>query len=98
MAVITYPRALSIRASSALWTRISFVALITVTFFLYVWGLDRNGWANAYYAAAVQAGAKSWKAVFFAPLDPSDFIPVGKPPPLLWVVAISRPPLGVNQR
>jgi len=97
MAVITYPRALSMRASSALWTRISFVALITVTFFLYVWGLDRNGWANAYYAAAVQAGTKSWKAFFFGSLDASNFITVDKSPAFLWVMEISARLFGFNQ-
>ena len=97
MAVITYPRALSIRASSALWTRISFVALIAVTFFLYVWGLDRNGWANAYYAAAVQAGTKSWKAFFFGSLDASNFITVDKSPAFLWVMEISARLFGFNQ-
>src|SRR5437762_2082667 len=97
MAVISYPRALSIRASSALWTRISFVALIAVTFFLYVWGLDRNGWANAYYAAAVQAGTKSWKAFFFGSLDASNFITVDKSPAFLWVMEISARIFGFNQ-
>jgi len=96
MAAITYPRALSIRASSALWTRISFVALMAVTFFLYVWGLDRNGWANAYYAAAVQAGTKSWKAFFFGSLDASNFITVDKSPAFLWVMEISARLFGFN--
>ena len=97
MAVITYPRALSIRASSALWTRISFVALITVTFFLYVWGLDRNGWANAYYATAVQARTKSWKAFFFGSLNASNFITVDKSPAFLWMIKISAHLFGFNQ-
>ena len=97
MAAITYPRALSIRASSALWTRISFVALMAATFFLYVWGLDRNGWANAYYAAAVQAGTKSWKAFFFGSLDASNFITVDKSPAFLWVMEISARLFGFNQ-
>ena len=97
MAAITYPRELSIRASSAFWARLSFAALLALTFVLYVWGLDRNGWANAYYAAAVQAGTKSWKAFFFGSLDASNFITVDKSPAFLWVMEISARIFGFNQ-
>jgi len=97
MAAITFPRAVSVRASSAVWTRLSFAALMAVTFVLYVWGLDRNGWANAYYAAAVQAGTKSWKAFFFGSLDVSNFITVDKSPAFLWVMEISARLFGFNQ-
>src|SRR5437016_7733294 len=97
MAAIPFPRAVSARASSAVWTRLSFAALMAVTFVLYVWGLDRNGWANAYYAAAVQAGTKSWKAFFFGSLDASNFITVDKSPAFLWVMEISARLFGFNQ-
>src|SRR2546429_114133 len=70
---------------------------MAVTFVLYVWGLDRNGWANAYYAAAVQAGTKSWKAFFFGSLDVSNFITVDKSPAFLWVREISARLFGFNQ-
>src|SRR5437016_11787977 len=96
MAAITFPRAVSVRASGAVWTRLSFTALMAVTFVLYVWGLDRNGWANAYYAAAVQAGTQSWKAFFFGSLDASNFITVDKSPAFLWVMEISSRMFGVN--
>ncbi len=97
MAAITFPRAVSVRASGAVWTRLSFTALMAVTFVLYVWGLDRNGWANAYYAAAVQAGTQSWKAFFFGSLDASNFITVDKSPAFLWVMEISARLFGFNQ-
>src|SRR5438445_2180530 len=97
MAAIPYPRAVSARASSAVWTRLSFAALMAVTFVLYVWGLDRNGWANAYYAAALQSGTKSWKAFFFGSLDASNFITVAKSPAFLWVMEISARLFGFNQ-
>src|SRR5947208_5784081 len=98
MAAITFPRPVSVRVSSAVWTRLSFAALMAVTFVLYVWGLDRNGWANAYYAAAVQAGTKSWKAFFFGSLDASNFITVDKSPAFLWVMELSARLFGFNQR
>src|SRR6266550_295713 len=97
MAAITFPRAVSVRASGAVWTRLSFTALMAVTFVLYVCGLDRNGWANAYYAAAVQAGTQSWKAFFFGSLDASNFITVDKSPAFLWVMEISARLFGFNQ-
>jgi 4-amino-4-deoxy-L-arabinose transferase-like glycosyltransferase len=56
---------------------------------LYTWGLSRNGMANSYYAAAVRAGSKSWKAFFFGSLDPGSFITVDKPPAALWVMDLS---------
>jgi 4-amino-4-deoxy-L-arabinose transferase-like glycosyltransferase len=84
------------RAWYPAWTRPSFVALLLVTFVLYVWGLDRNGWANAYYAAAVQAGTQSWKAFFFGSLDASNFITVDKSPAFLWVMEISARLFGFN--
>src|SRR5437773_5084882 len=96
MAAITYPRAMPFRASAVLATRLSFAALLAATFVLYMWGLDRNGWANAYYAAAVQAGTKSWTAFFFGSLDASNFITVDKSPAFLWVMEVSARIFGFN--
>jgi 4-amino-4-deoxy-L-arabinose transferase-like glycosyltransferase len=96
-AVTTYPRAVSAGTSATFWGRISFAALVAATFVLYVWGLERNGWANAYYAAAVQAGTRSWKAFFFGSLDASNFITVDKSPAFLWVMEISARLFGFNQ-
>jgi 4-amino-4-deoxy-L-arabinose transferase-like glycosyltransferase len=56
---------------------------------LYLWDLTRNGWANDFYAAAVQAGTKSWKAFFFGSFDSSNFITVDKTPASLWVMELS---------
>ena len=84
------------RASHPAWARPSFIALLLVTLFLYLVGLDRNGWANAYYAAAVQAGTQSWKAFFFGSLDASNFITVDKSPAFLWVMEISARIFGFN--
>jgi 4-amino-4-deoxy-L-arabinose transferase-like glycosyltransferase len=77
-------------------SRISFIALLLATLVLYLWGLDRNGWANAYYAGAVEAATKSWKAFFFGSLDSSNFITVDKTPAFLWVMDISARIFGVN--
>jgi 4-amino-4-deoxy-L-arabinose transferase-like glycosyltransferase len=84
------------RVGEAAWTRPAFMGLLLATLVLYVSGLDRNGWANAYYSAAVEAGTKSWKAFFFGSLDPSNFITVDKSPAFLWVMEISARVFGVN--
>lgn len=71
------------------WERLVLVALLAATALLYCWGLDRNGWANAYYSAAVMSGASDWTAFFFGSSDPANAITVDKPPMSLWVMALS---------
>ena len=56
---------------------------------LYLAGLSRSGYANEFYAAAVQAGTKSWKAFLFGSLDASNFITVDKTRASLWVMELS---------
>jgi len=60
-----------------------------VTAGAYTWNLSDSGYANSFYAAAVQAGTESWKAFFFGALDSSSFISVDKPPASLWLMALS---------
>ena len=64
-------------------------ALLAFTAVLYLWGLSRLGYANDFYAAAVQAGTKSWKAFFFGSFDQSSFITVDKTPGSLLVMELS---------
>src|SRR5215831_8135781 len=97
MAAITYPRAVPVSVPRVVWTRLTFGVLLMATFVLYVWGLDREGWANSYYAAAVRAGTRSWTAFFFGSLDASNFITVDKSPAFLWVMEISARLFGFNQ-
>jgi 4-amino-4-deoxy-L-arabinose transferase-like glycosyltransferase len=78
------------------WVRPALLTLLVGTGVLYIWGLGRSGWGNSFYAAAVQAGTKSWKAFFFGSSDASNFITVDKPPAALWVMEISARIFGVN--
>jgi 4-amino-4-deoxy-L-arabinose transferase-like glycosyltransferase len=78
------------------WARPALIALLALTAVLYLAGLSRNGWANDFYAAAVQAGSKSWKAFFFGSFDASNFITVDKTPASLWVMEISARIFGLN--
>ncbi|MEU0543631.1 glycosyltransferase family 39 protein [Nocardia sp. NPDC005978] len=71
------------------WERPALAALLAGTAVLYLWGLGGAGWTNQYYAAAVQSGTLSWKALLFASLDPQNAITVDKPPAALWVMGLS---------
>src|SRR6202012_2090148 len=66
------------------------------TALLYLVNLSVSGLGNEYYAAAVQAGTKSWKAFFFGSFDSSNFITVDKPPAFLWPMEISGRIFGFN--
>jgi 4-amino-4-deoxy-L-arabinose transferase-like glycosyltransferase len=74
---------------AANWQRLALPTLLLVTAVAYLWDLSASGYANSFYAAAVQAGTKSWKAFFFGSIDSSSFITVDKPPASLWVMALS---------
>jgi 4-amino-4-deoxy-L-arabinose transferase-like glycosyltransferase len=70
--------------------------LLTATGVLYIWGLGASGWANAYYSAAAQAGAASWKALLFGATDAAGGITVDKTPASVWVMGLSARIFGVN--
>ncbi len=78
------------------WARPALGALLLGTALLYLIGLDRNGWGNEFYAAAVQAGTRSWKAFLFGSLDSGNFITVDKPAGFLWVMELSARVFGLN--
>ena len=82
--------------ASARRHRFLLLSLLTGTAVLYLTGLSRNGWANDFYAAAVQAGSTSWKAFFFGSFDASNFITVDKTPASLWVMELSARLFGLN--
>ncbi|MGO9976937.1 MAG: ArnT family glycosyltransferase [Solirubrobacteraceae bacterium] len=71
------------------WAQFGLAVLLLGTAVAYLWNLSESGYANSFYAAAVQAGTKSWKAFFFGSLDSSSFITVDKPPASLWVMELS---------
>ncbi|MVU81713.1 glycosyl transferase [Nocardia sp. ET3-3] len=71
------------------WERPLTLSLLIATAVVYLWGLGGAGWGNGYYAAAVQSGTQSWKALLFASLDPQNSITVDKPPAAMWVMGLS---------
>src|SRR5580692_11450422 len=90
------PRLLRGPETDPRWARPALAGLLALTALLYLWDLTRNGWANDFYAAAVQAGTKSWKAFFFGSFDASNFITVDKTPGSLWAMEISARIFGLN--
>jgi 4-amino-4-deoxy-L-arabinose transferase-like glycosyltransferase len=82
--------------TAARWERPAFLGLLLATGVLYVVNLSVNGWANAFYSAAVQAGSQSWEAFFYGSSDAANAITVDKPPAFLWVIGISVRLFGLN--
>lgn len=78
------------------WRRWGIWALLCATAVLYLWGLDRSGWANSFYSAAVQAGATDWTAWFYGSSDAANSITVDKPPLSLMVMGLSARIFGLN--
>ncbi|TDD60039.1 glycosyl transferase [Actinomadura darangshiensis] len=83
-------------AGDPAWARPALLVLLAATGVLYIWGLGASGWANAFYSAAVQAGATSWKAFFFGSSDAAGAITVDKTPAALWPMALAARVFGVN--
>jgi 4-amino-4-deoxy-L-arabinose transferase-like glycosyltransferase len=78
------------------WVRPGLLLLLAATALLYLVGLSASGYANDFYAAAVQAATKSWKAFFFGSSDAANFITVDKPPLPLWPSDLAARIFGVN--
>ncbi|HWI74621.1 MAG TPA: glycosyltransferase family 39 protein, partial [Baekduia sp.] len=65
------------------------LVLLAVAAVLDLWALDRNGFANTYYSAAVRSMAGSWHNFLYNSFDPSGLQTLDKPPAALWVQALS---------
>jgi 4-amino-4-deoxy-L-arabinose transferase-like glycosyltransferase len=71
------------------WVRPAVALLLAATAVLYLWNLSESGYANSFYAMAVQAGTQNWEAWFFGSLDPGNIVTVDKPPASLWLMGLS---------
>lgn len=63
---------------------------------LYLWDLGASGWANSFYAAAVQAGSSDATAMLFGSSDAANAITVDKTPAALWVMDLSARVFGFS--
>src|SRR5215216_640634 len=71
-------------------------ALLGVAGLLNVWALQRNGFANEYYSAAVRAMSSDWHAFLYGSFDSAGVMTVDKPPLALWVQALSVKAFGFD--
>jgi 4-amino-4-deoxy-L-arabinose transferase-like glycosyltransferase len=78
------------------WEALAVAALLGGTALLYIYNLGASGWANSFYAAAVQAGTQNWKAFLFGSSDAANSITVDKTPAALWVMGLSARVFGLN--
>lgn len=78
------------------WEGYCLFGILVAAAALYTWMLEANDWANAYYAAAVQAGLHDPLAFFFGSADWGNSITVDKPPLSLWVMGLSARLFGLN--
>ncbi len=76
--------------------RLALGGVLALAALLNLWGLDRQGDSNTYYAAAVKSMLRSWHNFFFVSLDPGGFVSVDKPPLDLWLQAASAKLFGFS--
>ena len=78
-----------VRALTRRAPRPELIGVMALAAVLNLWALSRNGWANAYYGAAVRSMSSSWHDFLYASLDKGGVMTVDKPPLALWVQALS---------
>lgn len=72
------------------------VCVLLSAAWLRVWHVDRNGFGNTYYAAAVRSMLQSRHNFFFVSFDPMGWVTVDKPPVALWIQAASAKAFGFS--
>jgi 4-amino-4-deoxy-L-arabinose transferase-like glycosyltransferase len=70
--------------------------ILLVAAFANFFELQRNGYANLYYAAAIRSMLQSWHNFFFVAFDPGGFVSVDKPPLGFWIQTASAKLLGYS--
>ena len=72
------------------WYPLGLLIVLGVAVPMHVVALDREGYGNTYYAAAVKSMLTSWHNFFFVSFDAGGFVSVDKPPLGLWIQAVKR--------
>jgi len=76
--------------------RLTLFLILGLAFFLRSLNIDKEGFGNDYYFAAVHSMLKSFHNFFFCAYDPVDIVTVDKPPVSLWIQAASAWLFGFN--
>jgi 4-amino-4-deoxy-L-arabinose transferase-like glycosyltransferase len=85
-----------LRAYFAPWHRRALVLVALIATFCDFYQLQRNGYANLYYAAAIRSMLQSWHNFFFVSFDPGGFVSVDKPPLGFWIQTASAKLFGYS--
>ncbi len=78
------------------WHRLLLAAILAFSGWLDFAQLDRYGYGNSYYAAAVRSMMQSWHNFFFASFDPGGFVTIDKPPVGFWFQVLSAKIFGYS--
>jgi 4-amino-4-deoxy-L-arabinose transferase-like glycosyltransferase len=84
------------RAAANLPDALLLGAVLLLSALLNLVGLDREGYGNTYYAAAVWSMLQNGRAFLFASFDAGGFVSVDKPPLGLWLQVLSARVLGFD--
>jgi 4-amino-4-deoxy-L-arabinose transferase-like glycosyltransferase len=71
------------------WHQVALAGVLLLSAALNLYRLDRLGYGNQYYAAAVLSMLQSWHTFFFVSFDPLGFVSVDKPPLGFWLQVAS---------
>jgi 4-amino-4-deoxy-L-arabinose transferase-like glycosyltransferase len=78
------------------WRHTGLAAIGVLAAVLNIAGLQTEGYANTYYAAAVKSMLQSWHNFFFVSFDPGGFVAIDKPPLGLWLQTASAKLFGYS--
>jgi 4-amino-4-deoxy-L-arabinose transferase-like glycosyltransferase len=78
------------------WHRVALGLILALAAFLNFYQLDRVGYGNTYYAAAVKSMMQNWHNFFFNSFDPGGFVTIDKPPLGFWFQVLSAKLFGYN--
>jgi 4-amino-4-deoxy-L-arabinose transferase-like glycosyltransferase len=85
-----------IRKKKLAWQHVLLAALLAASLLLHFWSLEKEGYSNPYYAAAVKGMLDSPSAFFYGSFDSGLYVTVDKPAFGLWLEALSARAFGVN--
>jgi 4-amino-4-deoxy-L-arabinose transferase-like glycosyltransferase len=79
-----------------MWERAGLALVLLVAGVLDFWQLNRVGYGNTYYAAAVKSMLQNWHNFFFNAFDPGGFVTIDKPPLGFWLQVASAKIFGFS--
>jgi len=90
------PRRVGARLARITPDRAALGLIVALAAVLELLALDREGWSNSYYAAAIRSMLDGPSTFFFGSFDPGGFITIDKPPIGFWAEVLSARLFGYN--